>query len=272
MYFDPDVREKEIKNMATTFKVLAEDILPKLRRSEFMVEVEKVGFSDAEIQQYLLSNPDTLGLEEALYAGYELYRDPSQKLRAFELASEIEPNCARAFNNIGYVKLMQGDMDAAEDAFEKANDLVEGKPHILNNLGVIELKKGNVEEAEQYFLDATQAGDAVDYNLGIVNIINGNYEEAINYLQNHESFNTALAMLLGGEQANAETMLNQIDDKSAHNHYLQAVIAARNNNGQEVFSNLRTAIDMNDDLKEKAMTDMEFVDYLQNETFTSIVQ
>ena len=272
MYSDPEVREKEIKNMATTFKVLAEDILPKLRRSEFMVEVEKVGFSDAEIQQYILSNPDTLGLEELLYAGYELARDPNQQLRAFELAAEKEPNCARAFNNIGYVKLMQGDIDAAGDAFEKANDLVEGKPHIINNLGVVELKKGNVEEAEQYFLDATQAGDAVDYNLGIVNIINGKYEEAINYLQNSESFNTALAMLLGGEQANAETMLNQIDDKSAHNYYLQAVIAARNNNAEEVFSNLRTAIDMNSELKETAMTDMEFVEYMQNETFTSIVQ
>jgi len=272
MYSDPEVREKEIKNMSATFKVLAEDILPKLRRSEFAVEVENVGFSDAEIQQYILSKPDTLGLEELLYAGYELAKNPNQQLRAFELAAEKEPKCARAHNNIGYVKLMQGEMDAAENAFEKANDLVDGKPQILNNLGVIELKKGNVEEAEQYFRDATQAGDAVDYNLGIVSIIKGNYEEAINYLQNHESFNTALAMLLGDKQANAETMLNQIDDKSAHNYYLQAVIAARNNNAQEIFSNLRTAIDMNDELKEKAMTDMEFVEYLENETFTSIVQ
>jgi tetratricopeptide (TPR) repeat protein len=163
-------------------------------------------------------------------------------------------------------------MDEAQDAFEKANEIVDGQPHITNNLGAIELKMGNTDDAEQHFLDATDAGDAVDYNLGIVNIINGKYEEAINYLQNSESFNTALAMLLGGEQANAETMLNQIDDKSAHNHYLQAVIAARNNDQEGVFSGLRTAIDMNGDLKEKAATDMEFVEYMENETFQSIVQ
>lgn len=272
MYSDPDVREKEIKNMATTFKVLAEDILPKLRRSELMVEVEKVGFSDEEIKDYVMNKPDTLGLEEALYAGVQLFSDLDKKLQAFELASEIEPNCARAFNNIGYVKYKQGKMDEAQDAFEKANEIVDGQPHITNNLGAIELKMGNTDDAEQHFLDATDAGDAVDYNLGIVNIINGKYEEAINYLQNSESFNTALAMLLGGEQANAETMLNQIDDKSAHNHYLQAVIAARNNDQEGVFSNLRTAIDMNGDMKEKAATDMEFVEYMENETFQSIVQ
>ena len=41
MYSDPDVREKEIKNMATAFEVLKTDILPKLRRSKMMVNTDK---------------------------------------------------------------------------------------------------------------------------------------------------------------------------------------------------------------------------------------
>ena len=272
MYSDPDVREKEIKNMAATFKVLADEILPKLRRSEFMVQVEKVGFSDREIQQFLISNPDTLNLEEVLYAGYKLYKDPAQKLRAFEMAAEKEPNCLRAYNNIAAVKLMQGEMDDAEDALEKANELKEGNPYVLNNMGVIEMHKGNIAEAKEYFQDATEAGNEVEYNLGIVSIKEGKYDAAINYLQNEESFNTALAMLLGGKQGNAQTMLEQIDDKSAKNHYLQAVIAARNNNQEEVFNNLRNAIEMDADLKEMAATDMEFVEFLENQAFQSIVQ
>jgi len=272
MYSDPEVREKEIKNMAQTFEVLADEILPKLRRSEFMVQVEKVGFSDREIQQFLFSNPDTLNLEEVLYAGYELYRDPAQKLRAFELAAEKDPNCMRAYNNIGAVKIMQGEMDDAKEALEKANELKEGSPYVLNNLGVIELSMGNVEDAKEYFLDATDAGKQVEYNLGIVNTVNGDYEAAINYLQNFESFNTALAMLLGEKQRDAQNMLEQIEDKSARNYYLQAVIAARNNNQEEVFSNLREALEMDDALKAKAATDMEFNAYMENETFQSIVQ
>jgi len=272
MYSDPEVREKEIKNMAATFEVLADEILPKLRRSEFMVQVEKVGLSDREIQQFLFSNPDTLNLEEVLYAGYELYQDPAQKLRAFELAAEKEPNCLRAYNNIAAVKLMQGEMADAREALEKANDLKEGVPYVLNNLGVIEMHEGNIADAKEYFQDATDAGKEVEYNLGIVNIKEGEYDAAINYLQNYESFNTALAMLLGGKQGNAQNMLEQLDDKSAKNHYLQAVIAARNNNQEEVFTNLRNAIEMDADLKEKAATDMEFVEFLENQTFQSIVQ
>jgi len=272
MYSDPEVREKEIKNMAETFKVLAEEVLPKLRRSELMVQIEKVGFSDAEIKKYIDSKPDTLGLEEVLYAGYELFKDPAQKLEAFEMAAEKEPQCARAYNNIGYVKIMQGKLDDAKEALEKANNIVEGKPQILNNLGVVALRNGKVEDAKEYFKKATDAGQNVEYNLGIVNIINGEYDAAINYLQGWESFNTALAMLLGEKQGQAQTMLEQIQDKSAHNYYLQAVIAARNNDKDKVMTSLTTAIDKNADLKAKAKTDMEFAEYMSDQEFTSIVE
>ena len=40
MYSDPEVREKEIKNMSETYKVIADDILPQLRRSKVAVNVE----------------------------------------------------------------------------------------------------------------------------------------------------------------------------------------------------------------------------------------
>ena len=45
MYSDPDVREKEIKNMSAAFEALKTDILPKLRRSKMMVNVDKIGRS-----------------------------------------------------------------------------------------------------------------------------------------------------------------------------------------------------------------------------------
>jgi tetratricopeptide (TPR) repeat protein len=271
MYSDPEVREKEIKNMAETFEVLAEDILPKLRRTDMTIQIEKEGLSDAEIKNYIYSQPDTIDLETALYAGNDLFTDASQKLDAYELAAEIEPNCVRAHNNIAYVHLMQGNLDEAEDALERANEIKEGLPFVLNNMGVIALQEGNVEEAKEYFQDATDAGQPVEYNLGIVNIIQGDYEAALNYLQNQESFNTALAMLLSGDQQDASTMLNQLEDSGMSN-YLQAVVAARNNDQEGVFSNLRTAIQMNDELAEMAATDMEFLEYMENETFNSIVE
>jgi Flp pilus assembly protein TadD len=272
MYSDPEVREKELKNMTETFEILAEKILPMLRRTEIDVQIEKEGFEDAEIKNLIYSKPDTLNLEEALYAGNKLFKDLTQQAMAFELAIEKESNCLRAYNNLAAIHIKQGNLDKAKDALEKANDIKEGNAYVLNNLGAIELQQGNVEDAKEYFLDATDAGDEVDYNLGIINIIQGDYEAALNYLQNKESFNTALVMLLSGDAGEAEVMLGQVDQKDAHNNYLQAVIAARNNDQEGVFSNLRTAINQDNSLKDMAATDMEFVEYMENETFNAIVQ
>ncbi len=273
MHSDPEVREKELENMSKTWEVLAEDILPKLRRSELYVTVEEIGFSDDEIKDYITSNPDTLNMEEALYAGYKLFKgDLNKQLQAFELAAEKEDNCFRAYNNIGYVKIKQGKLGEATEAIEKANSIKGGNPQVLNNLGVIAMKNGNMEEAKDYFSDAKNAGEKVDYNLGIIYIIEGEYESAINHMQGFESFNTALAMLLGGESTKANNMLAGLDATDAMVNYLEAVIAARNNEESDVFENLRTAVEEDESLKETAKTDLEFVEYFENETFQSIVE
>jgi tetratricopeptide (TPR) repeat protein len=273
MYSDPEVREQELENMAKTWKVLADDILPKLRRSELNITIEQIGFSDDEIKDFVDSNPDTLNKEELLYAGYKLFKGNLDKqLKAFELAAEKDPKCMRAYNNIGYAKIKQGNLNDAKEALEKANELKDGNAQVLNNLGVIALENGNIEEAKQYFLDATDAGKQVEYNLGIINIKQGDYEAAINYLQSYRSFNTALAMLLGDKINESKTMLEGLDKQDAMVNYLQAVVAARKNQENEVFDNLRTAIEEDASLKETAKTDMEFVDYFENETFKSIVE
>ncbi|MEF8983233.1 MAG: tetratricopeptide repeat protein [Bacteroidales bacterium] len=271
MYSDPEVREKELKNMTETFEVLAEDILPKLRRTDMTIRSEKEGLSDAEIKNFIYSQPDTIDLEAALYAGNQLFEDLDQKLRAYELAAEKAPNCLRAHSNIAAVHIKQGNINEAHNTLERANEIKQGVPFVLNNLGAVELEQGNVEEAKEYFLDATDAGEPVEYNLGIVNIIQGDYDAALNYLQNKETFNTALAMVLSGDQSGAENMLYQVDD-TAMSNYLEAVIAARNNDQEGVFSNLRTAIQNDASLAEMAATDMEFVEYMENETFNSIVE
>ena len=60
MYSDPDVREKEIKNMSAAFEVLKTDILPKLRRSKLAVNVDVVGRTDEQILEQMKSDPKVL--------------------------------------------------------------------------------------------------------------------------------------------------------------------------------------------------------------------
>jgi Flp pilus assembly protein TadD len=268
---DPEVRETEIKNMAATYKVLAEDILPELRRSKLNVNVEVIGKSDEEISELAASNPSELKLEEILYAA-TLTEDLDEQLEIYETALEQHSNCWRAQNNIGVVLFEKGDVDAAKGAFEKANEMKANQPEVLNNLGVIALYEDDVEAAQEYFDSAAGAGSALDNNLGVLAIYNGNYDEAVRYFGNSNSTNAALAKLLNGNYDAALATLNANDKEIAVKHYLKAIIGARQNDTDMLFEELRKAVEMNPEMKETAATDMEFARYFEDATFKEIVQ
>lgn len=271
MYEDPEVREQELRKMSEAFVVLAEDILPKLRRSELKIDVDEIGFSDEEIADYIDSKPDTLDLEEMLYAA-SLTDDDNKKLEIYQATLERHPECLRAQNNVGVMHIKLGDLDAAEDALNAAKEMKDNHPVVNNNLGVIELEKGNFEAAQELFTQSTDAGQNVNHNLGIIAIKNGNYDAAINYLSQSETFNAALAMVLVDKNSSAMNLLDQLEEQDAMVYYLKAVTAARMDNSNVAFDNLRMAVDREESLKEMAATDMEFASYFENETFQSIVQ
>ncbi|MDA3781343.1 MAG: hypothetical protein PF487_14125 [Bacteroidales bacterium] len=271
MYSDNEVREKEIKNIAATYKVLADEILPKLRRSDIKVKVDITGYSDEELLNFAKTNPDTLNIEELLYAG-KIETDLDNKLAIFESAAKNYDGCYRAFNNVGYVNILNGNLDDAKIAIEKANELKEGNASVINNLGVIALMEGDKEAAEDYFVKATDAGNTVDYNLGIIRIMDGEYDAAVNYFQNHKTFNTALAMLLAGKTDNAIKTIDVLDDGAAINYYLKAVCGARKADDNIVLTNMRSAITKDATFKELAKTDLEFYKYFENDAFKTIVE
>ncbi|PLX11060.1 MAG: hypothetical protein C0597_15720 [Marinilabiliales bacterium] len=271
MYSDPVVREKEIKNIAATYEVLADDILPQLRRSEIKVKVDKIGYADSTIMDFAVNNPDTLNIEELLYAG-KMAEDLNTKAAIYKAATEKYEGCFRAFNNLGYTNILLGNLTDAKASLEKANELKEGDAIVTNNLGVIALLEGDKETAKTHFLNATDAGNAVDYNLGIINIMEGEYEAAVNYFQSHKSFNTALAMLLAGKNDSANKTIDVVEKEHPMNYYLKAVINARIGDEAAVMNNLKTAVEKDADLKGMAKTDLEFRNYFENETFKTIVE
>ena len=66
----------------------------------------------------------------------------------------------------------------------------------------------------------------------------GNYASANSDMAGQNTFNAALAKMLGGDAAGAGTILAASSDKdSAQGLYLAAIIAARTNNGDGVRSN-----------------------------------
>jgi Flp pilus assembly protein TadD len=271
MYSDPAVREKEIKNMAQAFEKIKVDILPQLRRSQFAINVDKIGYSDEQIAELAKTNPDSLKLEEILYAA-TLTKDLNEKLAIYQAAAKHYPECYRAKNNIGYIQMQLGNVSEAKLAFESAKALKDNEV-IKNNLGAVALAQGDLATAEQLLTSAMGAGDAVNYNLGIIKIKQADYAAAVNYFGNKPSFNAALAQLLNGDVEKALTTLGELGESSdAMVYYLKAVAGARGDKQEVLINNLRKAVEMDAKLKEHAKKDAEFIKYASNEAFTGIVQ
>ncbi len=263
MYSDVNKRESEIKNMAATYKEIAEDILPKLRRSEVKLNYDVVGYSDEELTQMSKTSPDSLNVEELLKAA-SLTNDVNEQLRIYKECERIHTTDFRASNNIGCIYYGQNKMTEAESQFQKANSITDN-PISTNNLAAITRQKGDRKKAYDMLKKSVSAGPEVKYNMGLIDIQNGNYASANSNFSGMNGVNPALAKLLGGDAAGAQSTLQQSADKeTAVGHYVMAICGARQNNGNLVRNELAAAAQKDANLREKAKKDLEFRAFKDN--------
>ncbi len=268
MYSDPNVRDREIKNLSAGWPDLKKTILPALRKSNLIANVNNVGLSDDQIKAKIQNKDFSNISADQLVYGAKLTSDLSYKITAYEAAIQIDGKSFKAINNLGAVYLIQGKVADAARQFEAAaainNDAI-----VKNNLGAVALAQGKVAEAEKLFIQAGDAGEQVKHNLAYIAINKGQYTAAVDYLAGTNSFNQALALLLVGKTENSAKVLEQVN--SPKGYYLKAVIAARQGNESAVLSNLKQAVSGDSSLKKLAATEFEFHTYLQNAAFQSLL-
>ena len=270
MYRDTEQREREIKNMSSVFSVLAEEILPQLRRSRLTANIEIIGKSDEQITQLAASNPRSLTVEELLYAA-SLTGTNTAKENIYTRVAEIYPTDFRAFNNLGVLNFQDGKIAAAEANFIKALSLSANAPEANLNLGLVALTKGEVAQAQQFFGKASGVSE-LGGALGLLAAASGNYSQAVGSFGNTASNNAALAQLLTRDYSKAQATLNAVKNPNAVTSYLKAVVGARTNNLNDVVSNLTQAIRLDPSLAKRAATDLEFVKYITNQSFLSVIR
>lgn len=269
MYSDPEVREKEIKNLSKVYLVLAEKILPELRRSKMIANVDRIGYSDDEFKEMVANdNLDSLNIEEMLYAA-NLFPEMDTKLKIYKKAAEMH-NDLRAHNNVGYISLNQGNVAEAKVALEAAAVIDANNAIVKNNLGCVAMLEGNLADAEKLFIEASNAGPVVKFNLGIIAIVNNKYPAAVEYLAGTDTFNQGLAMLLTNKNDAAKNTFLKVDEAKAF--YGLAIVGARIGDEKMVLDNLRTAFGKDSSLKERVVKDLEFVKYFQNDAFMALLQ
>ncbi|MBW6502149.1 MAG: tetratricopeptide repeat protein [Bacteroidales bacterium] len=272
MYSDPAVREREIRNMSNAFEALKTDILPRLRRSKLMVNVDKIGRTDEQILSQMRSDPKVLDLEELLYSA-TLTSDLNEQLKFYQTAADLFPKCIRAHNNVGLTYLALGKPDDALVAFEKAKAL-QNNDVVKNNLGMAYLAKGELAKAEEQYASMTASTPESRWGLGVIAVSKGEYDQAVNYYGTESDYNLAHAQLLKGDVNRAKATLDAIQGtaKTSRVSYLKAVVGARLDDRNYMLTNLREAVAADPAWKAYARTDVEFAKFFSDDAFRAAVQ
>jgi len=272
MYSDPEVREKEIKNMSSAFEALKTDVLPKLRRSKLMVNVDNIGRTDEQILAQMKSDPKALSLEEMLRAG-TLTTDANEKLSFYKAVAENYPKEIRAHNNMGTVLLSQGKADEAIAALDKAK-AIENIDVVKNNTAFAYIIKGDMAKAEEIFNSMTAATPESKWGLGVIAITKGEYDKAVNNFGTEPCFNLALAQVLKGDVSKAKATLDSMKEmcECGKPSYLKGIVGARLDDKTYMVNGLKEAIAFKPEWKAYAKTDLEFAKFFTDSAFTGLVQ
>ncbi len=256
MYSDKNKREEEIRNIAKTYKEIEKDILPELRRSQVVVSYDVEGYTDEELKDYSMNQPDILTADELLYAA-TLFADMNDKLAIYQSAARVHADDFRGYNNAGWCLAQMGRMNQAGELFAQALELERNKA-VVNNVAALTRQDGDIDGAMKLLNEAAGAGPEVGYNKGIILIQKGDYASAISNMGRVSSVNVALAKMLNGDAAGAKTTLENAEDDSAVASYVMAVACARLNDSAGVKKHLGEALAKDPDLRKKAENDLEF--------------
>jgi len=256
MYNDPEVREKQIRNISAAYRELADEILPQLRRSRLIINYQTIGRDDNQIQSTFESDPSKLSVEEMLYAA-TLKDNVNDKENVYKKTTELYPNDYRAYNNVAAMEYAKGNTAEARNYIKKALNVKSNAPEANANLGLIALHDGNIQEAQNYIAKSSNA-NGFDEVLGNLNLAKGDYSEAQKNLGEINSNSAALAQILNKNYSSAEVTLKNVANPDAMTDYLKAVLNARMGNNSEASKCLSNAIAKDPTLAQYAANDLEF--------------
>ena len=276
------MKEEKIRNMTDIYPTIADIILPPLRRVEVSMVCNKNMYNDAQIAEYMTSDPDKLSVNEKLYAAY-MEKDLTKKEAIYKVIMEKEEGDWRAYNNAAILEINKyienGDKDGLTEGMknlEKAAAISPSNGIILNNQGVGLFLQGKKAEAMQKFAEAAKATTnpvGQDYNLAMNQIQSGDYAGAAKSMGNKTcDYNMALVQMLDKNYTAAQNTLECIAQKDAKTYYLAAVLAARTKKEAQIYTNLAEAVKLDPSYKEKAKKDAEFKRYKSQSKFQEIVK
>ena len=270
MYSDPEERETQIKNLSSVYGTIADDILPALRRSRLILTTDLIGKSDEEIKKLAKEDPSQLSVEELLYAA-TLTNDNQEKIAIYQKAAD-QFGDYRAWNNMGQIYFNDGNIAEARRCFAKALEIEPNNPDVNYNAGLAAMADGDLAKAEEYFGKAAGTKGNLDGAMGTLYTQKGDYDAAKKAYGDKPSNNAAVQQILNEDYAGARQTLDNVKEPNATTAYLKAIVAARTNDKDGVYSNLKDAIAKDASFKSRAAEDIEFSKFAEDEAFQAIIK
>ena len=270
MYTDPEEREAQIKNLSSVYSTIADEILPALRRSRLILTTDLIGKSDEEILNFLKNDPSQLSVEEMLYAA-TLTNDNAEKIATYQKVAD-QFNDFRAFNNMGMVYFEQGNVAEARRAYNKALAIEPQNADVNFNAGVAAMADGDFAKAEEHFGKAAGTQGNLAAAMGTLYTMKGDYKAAKSAYGQAATNNAAVQQILDEDYAGARQTLANVKEPNGVTAYLQAVVGARTNDRNAVYSNMKEAVAKDASLKARAQNDIEFAKFAEDAEFQAIVK
>ena len=270
MYSDPEEREAQIKNLSSVYGVLADEILPALRRSRLVLVTDLIGKSDDEIRALAKNDPAQLSVEELLYA-VTLTNDKAEKMELLSKAANIY-NDYRAWNGMGQLYFEDGNIAEARRCYGHALGIEPNDPDVNYNAGIAAMADGDLKKAEEYLGKAAGTKGNLDAALGTLYTQKGEYAAAKKAYGSNATNNAAVQQILNEDYAGASKTLAAVKEPNATTAYLKAVVGARTNDKAAVISNLKEAVAKDSKLKARAAKDIEFAKFAEDAEFQAIVK
>ncbi|UXP32185.1 hypothetical protein N6H18_17740 [Reichenbachiella agarivorans] len=277
-------KEKALQKL-DSYSAIFKDIYPNLRaaKTEVLTVVEKktnaeIAVIAKQIAEQDSTATDSLSIGELMFAA-TLTPSLTEKEAIYKAATKQEGNW-ESHNNLGAVYL---EMAIAAEGDEKNQklEMALAQLEIAANKNNASEVQANMATAYALQGNTAQAYDAVVASLssnpgsnaggingvkGTLEIKKGDYESAIATLGSADetpqvAFNKGLALLLNKDLENSITGFDsaiELDAEYAKAYYASAVAAARLGKAEDVLSNLKTAVEKDPSLKEKALADLEF--------------
>lgn len=289
-------QEKAMKRLKSYNKVFR-NVYPKLRTAKTEILVVKDKKTDAEISVLAKqitqgADADTLSFEELMYAA-TLTPSLEEKASIYEAATKKGSNW-NAHNNLGAVYLAQAQenpsnaaalADKALAQLELASR-IQDAPEVQANLASVQMIKGNAYAAYNHATKALNSGLKGDNAAGVngvkgaAEIVKADYQAAVQSTSNatdnaDNAFNKGLAQLLNKDYNNAATSFNDAISKNSNlaiAHYGAAIAAARQGNADDVVKHISNAVKADTNLKEAALSDLEFTKFATTEGFRNALR